>query len=529
MVGEVVDGKYELRRLLGYGGMGNVYEAVHQGTGRRVAVKLIAQRAHVDDNGAVARFQQEAKAVGSVENPHVVQVFDAGTDRVTGVPFIAMELLEGCDLGKVVPPGEVLPPDTALRIVAQACLGLQKAHEAGIVHRDIKPANLFLARQSDGRVILKILDFGIAKLPERLLSPAQNVGAAPTSRTLGTPYFMSPEHLLGLRTLDHRTDIWSLGAVLFTTLAGRPPFSHCETPSQFRMAICSSPPPRVDLIASAVPSEVADIVECAMQTDPNRRYSTARAMHEAIAALLTEGSEIDPSLLVVEPEEGIPPTLGRDDIASVVPGAVQILSSRPSVDGKKGARPTPPASQIEVSGPGLEPTQRSKGSTQSGLERNRPRVSALLTGSAATTLAVLGLVAGSVWLRRPRTEPRSVTFVGTETRSQLSASEAEPTMQVGPVVQPTEPLSASVEPSEPPKLPFKKKAKARVGATMEPSTSDGHAPSAPASFPTAAPSSNSASAPSAPPMASVAPTREGSQAPVPPDPWRLRLPKGESR
>src|SRR5215831_14244422 len=153
MLGKVVDERYQLVRLLGTGGMGNVYEALHRGTGRRVAVKVIANAELANDGGAIARFQREAKAAGSVETPHIAQVLDAGTDRATGTPYIAMEFLVGDDLRELSAQLGPLDPHLALRIVAQACAGLQKAHESGIIHRDIKPANLFMAHQPDGHVV----------------------------------------------------------------------------------------------------------------------------------------------------------------------------------------------------------------------------------------------------------------------------------------------------------------------------------------------------------------------------------------
>src|SRR5262245_46778563 len=249
MLGKVVDERYRLVRLLGTGGMGNVYEAVHQGTGRRVAVKVIASAALANDTGAVARFQREGRAAGSVQTPRIVPVLDAGTDRATGVPYIAMEFLVGDDLKELSDQMGPLDAHLSLRIVGQACAGLQKAHESGIVHRDIKPANLFLARQPDSRVIVKVLDFGIAKLPSKLLLGAEALSATTTGRLLGSPLFMSPEQIRGLRTLNHRTDIWSLGAVLYQALAGRPPFAECETVGQLMVAICSQEPPPLDQVA----------------------------------------------------------------------------------------------------------------------------------------------------------------------------------------------------------------------------------------------------------------------------------------
>jgi eukaryotic-like serine/threonine-protein kinase len=161
---QVIDQKYQVVRLLGKGGMGAVYEARHVGTGRRVAVKVILNEnglpQHVD---VLARFQREARAAGAIESMHITQVLDTGVDPRGGHPYLVMEYLAGEDLHQTLERLGPLSPDLALRIAVQACLGLAKAHEGGVVHRDIKPANIFLARQDAGQIWVKLLDFGIAK------------------------------------------------------------------------------------------------------------------------------------------------------------------------------------------------------------------------------------------------------------------------------------------------------------------------------------------------------------------------------
>src|SRR5262249_2886135 len=153
---------YRLLRLLGQGGMGKVYEAEHVGTRRHVALKVILE---LDKSpGAVRRFEREARAAGSIDTQHIVQVFDTGTDPAGNIPDRVMELRKGEGLKELLERLGPLPPDVALRLVGQACVGLAKAHEAGVVHRDIKPANLFLSRVEDGGLVVKLVDFGVAKL-----------------------------------------------------------------------------------------------------------------------------------------------------------------------------------------------------------------------------------------------------------------------------------------------------------------------------------------------------------------------------
>jgi serine/threonine-protein kinase len=144
LVGSTLDNRYEVTRVIGAGGMGAVYEATHTGTGRRVAVKVISTGDVTRDAGLVGRFQREAKAAGAIATQHICQVLDTGTDSATGWPYMVMEFMEGEDVQHLVRRLGIVSPELALRIVAQSCIGLAKAHGVGVVHRDIKPANLFL-------------------------------------------------------------------------------------------------------------------------------------------------------------------------------------------------------------------------------------------------------------------------------------------------------------------------------------------------------------------------------------------------
>src|SRR5580700_6132377 len=190
---QIIDGKYEVIRPLGAGGMGAVFEARNVQTSRSVAVKVIASALLAKGSDAAARFRREVRATSALVTPHVVTVLDAGTDGATGDPYIVMELLVGEDLKQLVQRLGPIQPDVALRIVAQACAGLRAAHEAGIIHRDIKSANLFLARGGDGDVTIKIVDFGIAKVVAGSGAGGQSTELTHTGSMLGSPRYMSPE------------------------------------------------------------------------------------------------------------------------------------------------------------------------------------------------------------------------------------------------------------------------------------------------------------------------------------------------
>jgi serine/threonine-protein kinase len=305
VIGTTLADRYRIERLIGEGGMGAVFEATQLDTGRRVAVKVISTGDLAKTAEIRARFAREATAVAALDTRNIVQVLESGTDAQTGLPFMAMELLTGADLQVVLERLGALPEHLALRIVAQACIGLQRAHEAGVVHRDVKPANLFLAnaaiRTRGTEIVVKLLDFGIAKVKmDELGNTAQ--GLTRTGNMLGTPLFMSPEQAKGLKSIDGRTDVWSLGAVLYQAVSGAPPHEE-ETVGQLILAICSEPVRPVQEIAPWVSPETAAIVHRALRIDPADRYQSAAELLTDVGAVLEGSWSISPEMIVPLPEE----------------------------------------------------------------------------------------------------------------------------------------------------------------------------------------------------------------------------------
>ena len=289
----VIAGKYEVVRELGRGGMGVVYEARHTATNRRVALKEIAIG---NDPRLVERFQREARATGAIDSRHVPPVIDAGSDPGTTHPFLVMELLQGMDLQAYLDEYGPLSEDVALRIVAQACAGLVRAHAAGVVHRDIKPANLFLARR-DGELVVQLLDFGVARVKEELAAK-DNRTLTVTGVMLGTPLYMSPEQVVaGAKDLDHRTDLWSLAIVLYELLAGSTPHADAETLGALLVSICGKKSKPLRQVAPHVSEPVELIVMKAIELDPTKRYPTAEAFLEALESQLPFGTRLEGSLL----------------------------------------------------------------------------------------------------------------------------------------------------------------------------------------------------------------------------------------
>lgn len=391
----LIAGRYRITRLLGEGGMGAVYEAVHTGTDKRVALKVIISDDLAHNTEMVARFEREARAAGQIDTQHIVQIFDAGYDAEARMPFIAMEFMKGEDLLDTIKRLGPLRPELALRITAQACLGLARAHEAGVVHRDIKSANLYLARRDGGEVVVKLLDFGIAKMRPNQLASAEGVGLTRTGAMMGSPLYMSPEQAKGARDVDGRTDIWSMGVVLYEALSGVTPLSHIDSLGSLILAICSDPPPPLRARAPWVPPEVEAIVHRALQIDPDERYPSAQAMVEAIRVLLPDGWALREDLLV--------PMQQADRGSAVAP--TPLVSNPP---------------------PGA--------STTAALAATRPQPSAnprrgVLIG-AVTALMSLGLVGGVIaWGLAHRPEAGSLA---TPEPSADSSSIASPVISVPP-------------------------------------------------------------------------------------------------
>ncbi|HZO14335.1 MAG TPA: serine/threonine-protein kinase, partial [Polyangiaceae bacterium] len=218
----IVAGKYRLLRQLGQGGMGVVWEAHHLGLDTEVAVKFIRPERVAVDPALLARFEREARAAARIAHPHVVQMIDYGD--VEGVPYIVMERLRGFSLAELLERGGRLSLATAKSLVQQIGSALESAHERGIVHRDIKPHNIFITEGSKGYpLFVKVLDFGVAKTLGETQVPEASA-LTETGTVIGSPPYMSPEQLEGQRDVDLRSDLWSLGIIVYEVLTGTQPF-----------------------------------------------------------------------------------------------------------------------------------------------------------------------------------------------------------------------------------------------------------------------------------------------------------------
>lgn len=258
--------------------MGVVMSATHIQLDDRVAIKMMLPEL-AQSSEVVGRFLREGRAAVRIKSPHVARVYDVG-ELETGTPFIVMELLEGNDLSVAIETGGALPPEEAVNIVLQACEALVEAHSHGIVHRDLKPSNLFLARQRDGSSVVKVLDFGISKI---LSGPDEsNLSMTATRGVLGSPLYMSPEQLKASRDVDVRSDIWSLGIILFELISGNPPFQ-AETLAEVGAVVLVGPTPRLRDSMPNVSDELSVVVRRCMARERDERYGSVGELMAALA------------------------------------------------------------------------------------------------------------------------------------------------------------------------------------------------------------------------------------------------------
>jgi serine/threonine protein kinase len=273
--GDVVAGRYVVERVLGLGGMGLVVSASDRETGTLVALKMLRVHARRDPE-LLARFAREARTAKKLRSPNVARVIDVG-ELEGGAPFIAMEHLEGEDLAVLVRGAERLPVVEAVDLVRQACLGVAEAHAHGIVHRDIKPQNLFVTRGPGGERVLKVLDFGVARLEAEA-----SISLTRSMQMVGSPGYMSPEAFRSSRTVDARADVWSLGVVLYELLTGRRPFGGMGL-VEVATSVMSQPPPPLNEVCPEVPQGLAEVVHRCLEKSREDRFSSAAALADALA------------------------------------------------------------------------------------------------------------------------------------------------------------------------------------------------------------------------------------------------------
>jgi serine/threonine-protein kinase len=422
-VGGVVASKYRLVRPLAKGGMGSVWVARHVQLDVDVAVKFMAPT-YAESADARARFEREAKAAAQLKSPNVVQVHDYGI--ADGIPYLVMELLQGEDLGERLRRERRLSLPAVAAVLVPVCRALRRAHDAGIVHRDLKPGNIFLARQDDEESV-KVLDFGVAKVTD----PGSGASATKDGSLVGSPNYMSPEQVRAKR-VDHRSDLWSMGVVLFEAVTGQLPFPGDDV-GDVLVEVCTAPIPVPSQVARDLRPEVDRFFERALARDPAARFQSARELAEAFTALAgaqdgaAEYRLSLPSAPVATASSAVAPISSAPwkTASPAVPAGFTVPMPRASA-GHDGGPPPGPAS-----------------ASQWGLGSQTPGPRAPVPGNDRRNAMVLGLAG-------------SVLVVGILLASILhgrapapSASAAPPSAEPAPVPSPP----AHLDPANPPAGP----------------------------------------------------------------------------
>jgi serine/threonine-protein kinase len=382
--GDIVGGKYELTRLIAQGAMGEVYEAQHIELRRTVAVKALRPELCRDEE-STKRFVREARAAATIGSEHIAAVTDVGQGQ-DGAPYLVMEYVEGETLARVLRAEGRLDAGRAARVGVQLCWALAAAHDKGIVHRDMKPDNVFLVPRPDGTELVKIVDFGIAKVLDSVTLDASHLTAAGT--TLGTPYYMAPEQARAEHDLDGRVDIYSVGVVLYEMLTGKQPFAGGSFTAIVVAASTTDPVPPSTLCPD-LPPGIEAVVLKAMARERNRRFATARELADAL-----------------EPFVALPPTRA---------------SCRPALPGP-GPQTQCPPTEIE----------------RPALVAPRPPVRRRLVLIVAAVALVLAAAAAGGWLLYQRGVEAGARFAGVEGRMASPSGGARTPASTGPA-QPSTP------------------------------------------------------------------------------------------
>jgi serine/threonine-protein kinase len=377
---DLVAGKYRLVRLLGRGGMGSVWEGVHASLGTRVAVKFIEAEL-ASSAEARARFENEARAAARLRTRFAVEIHDHGV-MPDGRPFIVMEFLDGESLESRLARRGALEVAATARVVAQVAKALMRAREAGIVHRDLKPENIFLARSpDDDDEVAKVVDFGVAKFTAPTLAPSASTR---TGVILGTPFYMSPEQARGLKTIDHRSDVWALGVVAYRCVTGRLPFEG-EAVGDLLVKICTQDPVSPSKLDARLDARLDAWFARVLAREPQDRFQTA--------------SEAASALLVVA---GLP-----EAAASLGSGASEAARVAAMVPAQAALAPTQLSDETAAAaGGGGTRMDATLGGRVPGRGRG------LLFGLAAVAVALAAAGVWALWARRSTSPPAGATGAG---------------------------------------------------------------------------------------------------------------------
>jgi serine/threonine protein kinase len=433
VVGEVLAGKYRVDKILGIGGMGMVVAATHLELDQRVALKFMLPGAQ-ESPEAAARFLREARAAGRLNSDHVCRVKDVGRFD-NGTPYIVMEYLHGENLAVALRKRGPLRVSEAVELTLQAIEGLAEAHAHGIIHRDLKPDNLYLARRNDGSTIVKVLDFGISKIAVTGISTA-------TGDIMGSPAYMAPEQMQSSRDVDQRSDVWSLGVVLYQIVVGKLPFDGDSLPLLCLHVVNDAPKP-MSAIRGDLPDGFEDVVMKCLHKEPSGRYSDVAELAQALAPFGPADASTSASRIqvVLRKIKGRAPSVITHEFSTI----------DPTLDHEQEglARPRLPTTQPPPihHAPVRQPPVATLGASGQALTRHPVGRPWGLLGGIGAAVGLVALVLVMVWR-----SGRGVDSVR-EPQPVVRASVAPPTVEPiepAPAPRPVPPVEAVLEPPPPP-------------------------------------------------------------------------------
>ncbi len=414
--GDVIAEKFQVEQVLGMGGVGVVVAARHLLLDERVALKFLlkeAVRSEVD----VARFCREAQAAVRLRNEHVARVTDVGT-LDTGSPYLVMEYLNGTDLSDVLRERGALPLTEGIDYVLQACEAIAEAHSIGFIHRDIKPSNLFVTHRSDGSPLVKVLDFGIAKATRQARVGQGEQELTRTRTMLGSPMYMAPEQVRNSRDVDERSDVWSIGVVLYEILSGRVPFSG-DSVTGVVAAVIGDPPPSLAEHRPDLPAALGDVVATCLEKNPDNRYQSVAELAYALKPFAAESSHLS--------IERIAGTLGTK------------------------------AKYREGTGPGHRTVNMAAATTVKSRDIPYPRRSLGWPLVSVSALAIAGVIALGVWQTSPSRAPGAptpeVSAMDTAWASDAPAAATSPVIAPAESLAPPKPTPSASASAEAPPTP----------------------------------------------------------------------------
>ena len=433
-IGSMIAGKYRVDGIIGRGGMGVVFAGHHEWTGRQVAVKVLNPEL-VGNEDAVRRFLQEARAAAQLHSPYVVDVLDMG-DEGDRTVYMVLELLRGESLGDRLEREGTLSPGATMAVLGPIMEALGDAHDQGIVHRDIKPDNIFLSLDPHGKVVPKLLDFGVAKV-------AQASRNTKTGTMMGTPHYMSPEQVRGDSDTGAPADIWSMGVLFYECLSGQVPYPG-ESTTGVLTSILIHPPRPLDEAAPALPPSIVRAVMAALQADPRDRPPTMRSFRKVMRRVMSAAGV----------EEVLPEV---EESASERTGPIRLPSESgafaPTEVGESPFESQPPPPGSRTSTPVGTPYAPEPSSGASVIVP--PSRAPLFIGAAAAACLVIGGGGMALWLGSASgdsvegppavAEPAAAPPADEPTEALGATGGAEPTEGVDP--PPADPPVAAAAPS----------------------------------------------------------------------------------